>query len=158
MMKRDERPHRKRFEQFCRLSEQYFGFLKERYGFRLVEKDGGSYGDTVRYQNDTTSITLDADLHHPGVFVEIARLKEGRMPAYPLYVSDDTELNTFDLNDLIRHRGGTEVVGNAWFPEKALELYARRLEEYASDVIRGDFAVFKDLEAIVKTRARKRRW
>lgn len=104
------------------------------------------------------------------MFVDLIKLVNGKIPPYPIFIKPETELHWFDLKDLIYLRAPQLKIEQPpidslfkprrnfeKFIEKILIQYANSLEQYAIDVLKGDFRIFAELEKIVKKRAEELR-
>jgi len=127
------------FENIC---DQEFGYLLES-GFRKLNAEKRS----VVYGNDSTfvSVSMDRDqtLH---VFV-------GRNDHH---IPEGLESYAYDITDVVherqqQHRWHTTRDDESDWP--ALTERARLLRSFASDVLRGDFDVFRDAQRQVDKRS-----
>lgn len=154
----------KKLEDHCR--RIFKQVLEVKFGSKIVGIEHGDFGDLIKYQNETTGITIYNE-PRDGVFVILSRLVDGKIPDYPLQIKADTPLNTYYLEDIISFKISKKSIGekignylrNLNFPhkldlEKTLTKYATEIEEYAADILKGDFNEFPELEKIVKRRAR----
>ena len=154
----------KQFEEHCR--RIFKPVLEVKFGSKIVAIEHGDYGDLINYQNETTGITIYNE-PRDGIFVSLSRLVDGKIPEYPLQIKTDTPLNTYYLEDIISFNTSKKSIGKKIknylrklnFPlkfdlAKTLTRYATELEEYAVDILDGDFKDFPELEKIVKRRAR----
>ena len=154
----------KQFEEHCR--RIFKPVLEVKFGSKIVAIEHGDYGDLINYQNETTGITIYNE-PRDGIFVSLSRLVDGKILEYPLQIKTDTPLNTYYLEDIISFNTSKKSIGKKIknylrklnFPlkfdlAKTLTRYATELEEYAVDILDGDFKDFPELEKIVKRRAR----
>ena len=149
-----------RFERDCR---KRFKFLEEEFGFKPPKRQRMSVFCSLTYQNETTAVEVSLEPTEGGVFVLVSRLINGEIPKYPIFVTRKMTLHSFYLDDLVRLRrpdaarrqasvdldSGREIA-------KSLAQSAAQLRELAEDILKGDFAVFSELEKIVKARIPKR--
>lgn len=154
------------FEKLCRTS---FKFLEEKFDCSVITTTQDVYADYVTYKNATTGVKIGLEPMESGVSILLLRLINGRLPDYEVSIKSDTVLNSFYLDDLIALRGPTLKIKQPLldlFPpggpnerllRRILDRYAELLEQYAADVLRGDFCVFDKLSEIVKKRAREHR-
>lgn len=76
-------------------------------------------------------------------------------PPYPIFIDDDTDLKTFDLQD-IREVRGEDMFVDEGKEMKALVLRAAAaLEQSGPRLLSGDFSEFDGAWEIVKARAKK---
>ena len=154
----------KQFEEHCR--RIFKPVLEVKFGSKIVKIEHGDYGELIKYQNETTGTTIYNE-PRDGIFVSLSRLVNGKIPEYPIHIEAGTILNSFDLEDIISLRTAKKNIKiklksylrKLNFPfkfdlEKALTRYAADLEEYAADILSGDFKDFPELEKIVKRRGK----
>lgn len=144
------------FEKNCL---QRFRFLEEEFGYVIKKKERESYGIFITYQNPTTAIRISFEPREGGIFVLISRLVEGKIPKYPIFIQPDTVLHSFYLDDVVRTKVPNfqfsfkgEKLSSADQFEKALDEVVDTLKKYASDILKGNFESFKEVERIVKKR------
>jgi hypothetical protein len=140
---------------------EHFGFLESIYGFRVTQVDASSvWNNRVTYQTATTGVYVDSNAEFGRVEVSLVRLLDGELPLYPIFVRRDTVLHEFPLDWLLMVRARhllSELRAakglNDEQVEKSLKLLAGAVNDYAADVLRGDFSIFAALEALVKQNA-----
>ncbi len=148
-------PFRSRLSRFRKLAEQSFAFLVEEYGCAAptykVEKSWGD--ETLVYKNATTAVIITSENSYPGVFVRLARLKDGNVPPYPIFVLKEKSLEAFYLDDLVslRDPGEAKLPADA----KGLPMLANLTKKHAEKILRGDFSEYPILEEVVRQRARE---
>ena len=148
---------------FERLSKNAFRFLEERFGCRVVAVERRAYGTYIVYLNSTMGVRLSLQPREGGIFVDLVRLINGKIPEYPIFVKSQDPLHWFDLEDLVGLRAPhlkikQPPVGTLCRPKVLKEVlvkYANLLQRYASDVLKGDFKIFPRLEKIVRARAKE---
>lgn len=147
------------FEQLC---AKHFKFLIERYGFKKLKPDKDAYGCRVTYIGKTTGVKVSYEYKDGGLFVLLARLINGKMPPYPVFVKPDSVLNQFYLEDIVavKHpsfqlKQNFDDIVNPTLEEleSSLSNYAEALQIYGQDILKGDFSIFSKLEERVKKRA-----
>ena len=153
----------KQFEEHCR--RIFKPVLEVKFGSKIVKIEHGDYGELIIYQNETTGTTIYNE-PRDGIFVNLSRLVNGKIPKYPLQIEANTPLNTYYLEDIIFFNTSKDNLGKRIknylrklnFPlkfdlTKTLTRYATELEEHSADILNGDFKYFTELEKIVKRRA-----
>ncbi len=145
------------FEKLCR---KVFKFLEDEFDFEIVTSERDSFGSYITYQNSTTGIRFSLEPKEGGMFILLSRLIDGKIPDYPIFVGSGTPLNSFYLDDLISLRAQSlkveqeiEELFNPNGLERVLVQYANILQQYAIDILKGDFQVFTELAEIVTKRA-----
>lgn len=146
------------FEKLCKSN---FRFL-QRYGFSLIKSEREPYGVFMTYANSTTAVRISYEPREGGIFVLLGRLRKGGLPKYPIFIYPETSLDSFHLEDVVSIRAGNiQWAGKAQKAVTAAELkvqlkqQAQALQKYAADILQGDFAVFRELEKLVKARQRQ---
>jgi len=145
-----------RFEQECK---RRFKFLEEEFGFKPPKRQRISVFCSLTYQNETTAVDVSLEPMEGGVFLLVSRLLNGEIPKYPIFVTRKMTLHAFYLDDLVRLRrpnaarrqAGVDLVSGREIA-KSLARSAAQLRELGEDILKGDFAVFSELEKIVKAR------
>lgn len=149
---------------FVNKCKELFSFLEKEFDCELEEIVKESYGLIIYYKNRTTAIQISLEERDGGIFVELIRLVNNKIPERPIQIDKYTELHRFDLEDLldikkaslkIKHPPLDDLVFNLCREkvlEKVLFQCAEGLKLYASDILNGDFAIFSQLEKIVKSR------
>src|SRR5438477_3976686 len=130
-----------------------FDFLIIRFGFRHVGSSMHAPECSTVYENSTTRITVAFELGS-GPWVELERkvssfLNIGRRERYDL---------AFLLMERVPDETRTDNITDLDDPElpKVLEGLGRQLEEYGSDVLRGDFSVFPRLRKRAEENLKRR--
>lgn len=153
---------------FLELCREIFRFLEEDFGCKVVSVKEDVYGDYITYQNLTTAIRIALEPREGGVTARLYRLISGKIPDYPVSIKSETTLHVFYLDDLIALRAPSTKVEqplydlfpgggpNVRLLKQILAQYARVLREYGSEILKGDFRVFVELDKIVKKRAATR--
>ena len=144
------------FEKLCRKT---FRFLQDKYGFKVIGSEQESYGVFVTYANPTTAVRISYEPREGGIFVLLGRLSKGKLPKYPIFIQQDTPLDTFHLDDLVSIRApdlqSTSKLRKALTVtevETKLKEISETLQRYAVEILQGDFAIFPELERLVKAR------
>jgi hypothetical protein len=151
------------------LIEGSFGFLESELGLRLeraLRRRRPAYLTRIElvYANRTTGVVVEWEPRDLYVFVMLCRLVGGQYRRNIRNIGPDTELNCFELNDLVQVREPSDVIrGPGWgldWPSPPGGLkgiiagQARNLRRYSRPIIDGDFSVFPELDRIVKARAK----
>jgi hypothetical protein len=144
------------FDAFSFLVEE-FGFQR---GFKKTDSRAGIY--RVWYKSNTTGVEVWLEWREQRIYVELFRLVDGRIKQNPIVIGPKSDLNQFNLEDLlaIREPGLTLRSRAPGEPltvrsvQLFLTQYAAALRQRGSDILRGDFTIFRQLETIVKGRVR----
>jgi hypothetical protein len=142
----------KTFSSFEKLCLKRLKILETTFGFRVKKIERESYGVFVTYQNSTTFVRLSFAPREGGIFVSLGHLVAGHIPPY-----DDMTSNWFDFHDLLGLRAPRVSFRSGERPtdkkiDMTLKDIAGGLKTYAPDVLAGDFAVFRDLDKLVRQR------
>lgn len=157
-------------QNFDEIAIDKFAYLVSNYGFRLSECNKEEWGYKIVFLNATTGVQIIYEFREAYIFVTLYKLVDGKLVENPRTIYDDTELHGFSLDDILSIRNPEAQMRPAYqygadsefYDEnKGMSLYvskfADNLKNYASDVLSGNFEIFKDLDAIVKKRAREAR-
>ncbi len=165
-------------ELFFKLCGRHFAFLIEEFGCRVGGKKSDAFEDELIYRNATTAVKIRYEPREKYVFVLLCRLVNGKIPPYPIFVRHEKELTQFYLDDLLTLRSPATIIRKKYhrerfadkedlhqaikasleepFTEQNLEhmikTYAAALREHGSDILKGNFTVFAELEKIVRKR------
>src|SRR5713226_8350677 len=147
---------------FFRKATEKFQFLVDQFGFRRPVKrsEGGTY--RVLYQSETTAVEIGLEWREQYVYVELFRLVNGKIKENPVIIGRESDLTSFNLEDLIALKAPQMKLSPEYFNrpltvqslEHVLTRYARALRDCGRDVLKGDFSVFAELEGVVKARIR----
>jgi hypothetical protein len=147
---------------FATLARDKFQFLETLHGCQIIDVEKSNYGCIVWYKNSSVAIRVSYEIYDDGIFVTIYRLRDdGQIPEHPIFFDPSAAFLTFDLNDLIRVRGGerlskgSESMYDRAALAKTVEEYANALKSHASDVIDGDFSILPQIKEIVARRAKE---
>ena len=109
---------------------------------------------SITYKNATTALRVGYEPVDRGVFVLLIRLVHGQIPPYPLHIRPPDIIDIFYLDDLVALRGKklrtSDMRVRSW--KESIAQAASELRTSATDVLRGDFEVFLELDKIVKSR------
>ncbi len=128
----------------------HFDYLETDYGFHFVSVDGSKWwGTYVYYQSPLLQIQFDLSVEFDSVEIQIARLIDGQVPKYPIFINPDTPINHIYLNQVLSERAPEESekllamrgLGEEQV-ERSLAFQSGVLRSYCDDILRGDFAIF----------------
>ena len=152
-------------ESFFSICLERFQFLIERFDCRRGAKSASAGVYRITYQNSTTAVEIGLEWQEQYVYVELCGLVDGRIKDNPIVIGPESQLTVFNLEDVLEIRNPSLKLSPSNFArpltvdalDKILSHYARALEKCASDILRGDFSLFDELERIVKTERPKLR-
>lgn len=148
---------------------QRFAFLTTELGFQCIRDRIEDWGFEKCYKGDRGGVVLSFEVREFYLFVKFVRLIEGEFPPSVGEISASSELNAFDLDDVVALRAKQSLVphysretyfDSALF-DRVTNTQAENLRLYADDILSGDFSSFEELAKIVKSRARDaaiRKW
>jgi hypothetical protein len=149
-----------RFERECR---KRFKFLEEEFNFKPPKRQRTSVFCSLIYQNEMTAVEASLEPMDGGVFVLVSRLVNGEIPEYPIFVTRKMTLHSYYLDDLVSLKQPDAAKRQAsMYPASGVKIAkcvaqsASQLREFGSNILRGDFSVFSQLEEMVKARIPKR--
>jgi hypothetical protein len=140
----------------------HFGYLRTEFGCEIVDRSDENWWEmSLTYQNSTTAIKVACSEEFDRVETEIIRLVDGARPPYPAFVSATPKLHQFGLGNLLTIRAPelwSELKEQKGQSDDAiaeqLESQAKALREFGTDILRGDFSSFDEMEARVRAIAR----
>jgi hypothetical protein len=153
-------------EFFLKEVKAQFRFLERDYFFKFHESIINTLSITIIYQNNTTAVSITLDQEFGMIFVDLIRLINNKISELPSEISKYTELNEFDFEDLLSIRNPKIKIEKPSLDDlvflpgwekvvsRILHQYAINLKKYCDDVLKGDFYIFKELDKIVKKRAK----
>jgi len=135
--------------------ETEFAFLTKNFGFGEYEISHQDEDEiTILVRGDATGVRIVLDLREQYPFVFISKLStDKKVPKRLGEITPDTEINEFDLDDLVWYCSREEPASNKQNLLKGIKVQAKNLKEYGTEVLSGDFSIFKELNKIVKKRA-----
>jgi hypothetical protein len=134
-------------------------FLEEEYGLDTVKYQRLGGEESVFFRNDLVGVKVINDARNDQIYILLMRLQKGKQPPYPLFITNSTKLDLFYLNDLINLRAGQApeykvIRGDRKELERIMKKVTTDLKKYGGDVLMGNFVVFRQLERVVKKRAK----
>lgn len=141
-----------------RAVSDHFDFLVER-GFGRVETDDSSFWSVwVQYRSETAAIRVAKSNEDRRCGVQLIRLVDGDVPAYPIWITGDridwTLLdNVVEVRrpDLLADVGAQHGLKPAELDEQ-LRFWAQVLREVAPDFLNGDFAPLDEAGDLIRRR------
>jgi hypothetical protein len=148
--------------------KEHFRYLQEDYGFRLTKSKKEDSGYVLVYLSSTTGVKITYEFREAYVFIMLYRLIDGHMVEDTGTIHEDSILHSFSLDDIILLRDPSALMKTTyeygvetdvsdetkWF-EQYVSDFAFKLKHFAYDVLLGNFEIFKDLDKIVKERAKR---
>ncbi len=137
---------------------QEFRFLVDEFGFREPQVTGDEAEVRHIWLNSKAGVELVFDVHEQGLYLYIHRLVHGRM------VDDDEDpdapLNYFSIEDILEVRDPEEDLTDLVVQEELsaprfeanLRHLGQVLQEHCADLLKGNFRLFEQLEAIERQR------
>ena len=146
---------------FFDLCKKEFSYLLEDFNFIVSEEKEPKWGFQVFMKNSTTGVIISFEFREFYVFLKICKLENDAFVDDVKEIRSNSKINNFDYENLLLIRSPESIypkytddtVFNDDLIEKIVSHHAKNLRENASDVLNGDFRVFKELEKIVKERA-----
>ncbi len=130
------------FKEECR---SIFRFLENEYGCSIVGMHEDEHSVAVTYANLTTGVKVGFEPRENFISVYLIRLVDGQVPEYI-----EAPSRWFYLDQVIRLRSPSSIITQKepgeWIGlndmRGILTRYAEALQEYADDVLHGDFSIF----------------
>jgi hypothetical protein len=141
-----------------KMVELHFGFLTG-LGFATIDVDDSSFWSLwVQYRSETSAIRISRSNEFIRSEVELIRLVNGEVPAYPIWITDDridwtlldnvVEVRQPDLMAEVARQTGLR----ASQLDEQLKFWARVLRDVAEDFLVGSFAPLDEAGALVRSR------
>ena len=138
----------------------YFRFLEERFHMRIIGRDDSGWWETsITYARDPVAVIVRNSVEFNRAEIELVRMVDGKIPPVPIFVHPDTRIDRCEFDNLLILRAPSEFealkkLGGLDRPtvERSLEFQASALERYAPEFLRGDPAVFEELDKLIKDR------
>jgi hypothetical protein len=150
---------------FDKIVEDQFKYLVSDFRFRLEKCKKIDGGFDILYVNNLCGVHIVYEFRESYVFITLHKLQNGKFVDNPSPIKFESMLTGYSLDDILLQRAPNAIVKPAYAygedsefydKERGLTLYisrfAKNLRDYASDVLTGDFKIFKDIEPIVKQR------
>lgn len=148
-----------RIREWERLVAVHFGFLEAQGFARAPGGDSSSgWATSVLYRSDVHAVEVTYSVEFDRAEVLLMRLVEGKVPEHEIF-SESGPFNRTLLDNVVEAREPgrlPELRGAAGLKEgeleRALELWARVLQEVAPDFLQGDSSAFDDARGVVAAR------
>ena len=148
-----------RLSRWAQLANEHFGFLAEHGFIRSPEFDRSSFwAQTVAYKSERHAIEVTYSQEFSRAEVRLIRLKEGALPEPMIFYSDDADFDMTLLDNVVEARSPerlpeTRLSGLGKKELRAhLQMWARMLQEVASDFLAGENNAFDGAREIVRRR------
>ena len=143
--------------------DPHFGYLRTEFSCEVVDRSDKDWWETsVTYQNTTTAVKVTCSEEFDRLVTDIIRLVKGARPPTVVFVSETPKLHKFGLGNLLMIRAPelwSEMKEEKGQSDEAiavqLQSQATALREFGSDILRGDFSSFDEMEARVRAKARE---
>lgn len=148
-----------------------FQYLKDEYDFTLSKEITEDWGNEIDYINNHLGIGVRVtfELRESYIFVSLCRLVNGKIDETPRNIDENTTLNNFSLDDIVRLKNPSAILKALYeYPEDSkynesekgfslyVEAFANNLRKYGSEALKGNFnELIPKLDKIVRDRAKK---
>jgi len=147
---------------FFKICEKEFSFLRDEYNFEIVDKKELDWCYQIFLKNKLTGIIINFEFRDFYVYLKLCKLRNGKFVKDVGEIKPDSKLYNFDYENLLLIRSPEsifpeykdETILNEELIKKVIKHHSQNLKKYASDVLKGDFTIFSELEQIVKERAK----
>lgn len=147
-------------KEFFNLCINEFKFLFEEYGFKKVKEIVDNWYYKLYLKNNTTGIIITFEKRDFYVFVQLCRLYNGEIQNDPVIIRAKTCINNFDYENLLLLRSPESIYpshkSETVFDDSLIKIiikhHAEKIKKYATDVLDGNFQIFKEIEKLVKGR------
>lgn len=149
-------------KQLLMICGKRFAFLTNERGLQCIEDRIEDWGFEKCYKGDQVGVILCFEMREFYLFVKVCRLIEGEFPKSVGEIRPDSDLNSFDLDDVVTLRAREALILrydretrlDSELFKRVIGKQAENLGLYADDILNGDFSLFVELEGVVKSRAR----
>lgn len=148
---------------FESLVRERFAFLTELFAMRRIKVEKSARGEAVTYRNTTTGVRITFEPMDGGIFVYVIRLRDGKVPPYPIFIKEDTVLDWFRIQEITSVREPSlQLVRSlkeaSFHPPKGeltriLTPMARAVRKHCGDILRGDLTLLDELEPKLRQQA-----
>jgi len=151
---------------FEKIIEEQFKFLVSEFQFKLEKCNRTQGGFDILYINVFCAVHIVYEFREAYLFITLHKLKNGAFVDNPRPIKSDSLITGYSLDDILSQRAPNAIIKPAYaygenseYYDKELGMalyvsqFAKNLKKYASDVLTGDFKIFKLLEPIIKKRA-----
>jgi hypothetical protein len=129
-----------------------------KYGFQIVKEENDRSCIRCCFKNETTGLIFQYENRENYIFVTLCELVDGEIKLFGGEMRPDTQLFSYDLDDLLLAKKITEnelIALRDLDLEKQLVKRVFYMEKFADDILKGDFHIFEKLDKLVKARARE---
>lgn len=147
--------------QWAAKAEPHFGFLVA-HGFDRVETDDSSFWSIwVQYASDRAAVQISQSNEFRRAEVHLIRLVEGKVPAYPIWITSD-RIDWMLLDTVLEARMPSRLPEahsmtglSAKDLDKQLAFWSEILRSVAPDFLAGQFAAMDEGAEIIRARVRE---
>jgi len=145
--------------------KEEFKFLIEKFEFHLKKGIQNKDYYEIIYLNSTTGVQIKYEYKESYIFIMLYKLDSGKLRMNPFNINQDTVLFGFSLDDILYLRNSESIIKPSYeYEEKSIffnekngfklyvSCFAKNLNEYAKDILMGDFSIFDKLNQLVKNR------
>ncbi len=149
------------------IAEEKFSFLTSDFNFKLIKSYKCKWGYELLYLNEVTGVKIIYEYREAYIFIVLCELLNGKIVENPFKIEEDSVLHCYGLDDVINIQNPSDLVKPAYQygkeskyydKQNGLALYvatfANNLKKYASDILLGNFNIFKKLDRVVKDRTK----
>lgn len=138
---------------FINAINKKFKYLEVDYLLTSIKVDALNNRLDVYFYNNKSFVRISYSEYEDDIYVLIGRMIDNNIPEYPVSISSDTVLNMFDFQDVLSIKKTlSSDAPKKLSTMKYLDKLAGELNEYGSDILKGDFKIFVELDKIVKSR------
>jgi hypothetical protein len=146
------------------LFREVFGFLLDEFNFRIILSKSDNFGYYMTVLNPTTGIELEYEIRECFVNIVLYKLIDQKLVKRTnSAIIDGTPITGFSFDWILALRNPeVEILPTYKYEEYSifhdkeigfkayLSMIAQKLKEYASDILKGDFSIFPELDVMVK--------
>lgn len=145
-------------EKWRKQVEPHFGFLYD-HGFTTVDVDDSSFWSLwVQYRSGTVAVRISKSNETTRAEVQLIRLVDGEVPAYPIWITEE-RLDWTLLDNVVEARqphlreDAAKLSGlTASQLDQQLQFWASVLSDVAPEFLDGDFAPIDEAGELIRSR------
>src|SRR2546426_4046914 len=146
---------------FLELCREHLSPLTGKFALGDEKAQQYSWGKKFSTKNKTSGVIFTLEFQEYNVLARVCKLVRGAFVEPHGEITPDTQLFSFDLEDIVMLRAPEKVAPAIISEDKTYPLdvlvarHVDNLQNYATDILLGDFSLFGELDKVVKERARE---
>ena len=142
--------------EFVLCCDQAIAELLADHSFRLSSTRIDRWFTRAEFVNATTGLVFRHEIRDQRVFLDIARLVDGKIERQPLLIKANSILHCYSFDDyLLVSQANAGIASHLERKTPACEQvrwYAEQLRQHGVELLMGEFGVFSELDTVLKDR------